>query len=189
MGFSSFSPLSYSFLQSLHFLSYRSTIPAVVLFDPSLLDLFGLVAYSSLNDLVWSFGFLVTLFAGSYVSFSFWASLAHLLSLSLFGHFPNSAFPWAFTNFFGLPRPNYLIPHPWGSWTCHQPLTFFAYITSGLLWSILTFLHHILPMGLPLLSLRAPLGPFTSPRPICLFHGLTIHYSCHLGLMVFLSTH
>ena len=134
-------------------------------------------------------GFLVMLLAGSCVPFSFWASLVHLLSLGLFGPFPNSAFPWVFTNSFGLPWPNYLIPHPWGSWTCHQSLTFFACITSDLLWLILTFLHHILPMSLSLLSLRAPLDSFTSLRPICLFHGPTIHYCCHLSLMAFLSTH
>ena len=47
--------------------------------------------------------FLVTVLAGSCVPFSFWASLAHLLSLDPFGSFPNSAFPWAFINSFGLP--------------------------------------------------------------------------------------
>ena len=133
---------------------------------------------------------LITSLAGSCVLFvSSWASLAYLLSLGFFGPFPNSAFTWAFTNSFELPWPNYLIPHPWGSWTCHQLLTFFACITSGFLWPILNFLHHILPMGLLLLSLWAPLGPFTSSRPICLFHGPAIHYSYHLGLMVFLSTY
>ena len=64
----------------------------------------------------------------------------------------NYASSWVFTNSFGLPRPNYFILHPWGSWACHQPLTFFTCITSGLLWPILTLLHHILPMGLLLLS-------------------------------------
>ena len=132
----------------------------------------------------------ITLLAGSCVPFiSSWASLVHLLSLGFLGPFPNSIFPWAFTNSFELPWPNYLILHPWGLWACHQPLTFFACITSGLLWPILTFLHHILPMSLLLLSLQAPLGPFASSRSICLFHGLVIHYSCRLGLMVFLSTY
>ena len=40
----------------MRFLPYRSAIPTVVLFDPSLLGLFGFVAYSFLNDSVWSFG-------------------------------------------------------------------------------------------------------------------------------------
>jgi len=99
--------------------------------------------------------------------------------------FSNSAFPWAFTNSFGLPWSNYLILHSWGSWAFHQSLTFFTYITSNLLWPILTFLHHILAMGLLLLSLWAPLGPFASSRSICLFYRHMIHYSCHLGLMIF----
>ena len=90
---------------------------------------------------------------------------------------------------FGLPRPNYFILHPWGSWAYYQPLIFFACIASGLLWPILTLLHHILPMGLLLLSFWTPLGPFASSRPICLFYEPIIHYSCHLGLMVFLSTY
>ena len=34
-------------------------------------------------------------------------------------------------------------------------------------------------------SLRAPLGPFASSRPSCLFYGPIIHYSYHFNLMVF----
>ena len=59
MGFSSFSPFFCSFLQSLHFLLHHSVIPVVMLLDPSLLGFFGPVAYSSLNDSVWSLGFLL----------------------------------------------------------------------------------------------------------------------------------
>ena len=133
-------------------------------------------------------GLFITLLVGSCVPFiSSWASLAHLLSLGFIDPFPNSAFPWAFTNSFGLPWPSYLILHPWGSWACHQPLTLCSCITSGLLWPILTFLHHILPMSLLLLSLRAPLGPFAFLMSICLCHGPVIHCSCRLDLMVFLS--
>ena len=186
VGFSSFNPLFCSFLQSCyHFLPYRSIIPTVMLFDLSLLGLFGPAAYSSLNDLIWSFGLFITLLAGSFVPFFPWASLAHLLSLGFLGPFSNSTFPRAFTNSFRLPWPNYLILHPWGLWACHQPLTFFTCITSGLLRHILTFLHHILPMGLLLLSFQALLGPFASLGPIYSFYGPMIHYSCHLGLMVF----
>ena len=84
---------------------------------------------------------------GSCVPFVFpWASRAHLLSLGFLGHFPNFAIPWVFTEFFRLPQPNYIISHPWGSWACHQPLDFFAFITLGLPRPILTFSHHILPM-------------------------------------------
>ena len=48
--------------------------------------------------------------SGSFVPFVFpWASWARLLSLGFLGPFPNFALPWAFTNFIGFPRPNYLI--------------------------------------------------------------------------------
>ena len=42
-----------------HFLLYYSTIPAVMSFDPHLLGFFGPAACSSLNDSVWSLGFLL----------------------------------------------------------------------------------------------------------------------------------
>ena len=35
--------------------------------------------------------------------------------LGFLGPFPIFALPWTFTEFFGLPWPNYIIPHPWGS--------------------------------------------------------------------------
>ena len=77
--------------------------------------------------------FIISL-AGSCVPFVFpWGSRARLLSLGFLSPFLNFAFPWAFTEFFGFPQPNYIISHPWGSWTCHQSLTFFTFITLGLL--------------------------------------------------------
>ena len=140
-----------------------------------------------LNMVIGSF---ITLLTDSSIPFaSFWASLVHLLSLDFLDPFPNSVFPWVFTNSSGLSRPNYLIPPPWGSWAHHQPFIFFTCITLGLLWPILTFLHHILPIGLLVLSFRSPLSLFASSRPIFLFHGSVIHYSCRLGLMVFLSSY
>ena len=61
-------------------------------------------------------GSFITSLASSCVPFVFpWASQARLLSLGFLSHFLNIAFPWAFTKFFGLPWPNYIIPHPWGS--------------------------------------------------------------------------
>ena len=105
VGFSFFSSLFCSFLQSCyHFLLHYSAIPAVMSFGPSLLGFFGPAACSSLNDSAWSLSFFfVTLLAGSWVPFiSSWASLAHLLSLGFLGLFPDSMFPWAFTNFFGF---------------------------------------------------------------------------------------
>ena len=89
MGFSFLSPLFCFFLQSYyHFLLHYSAILTVMSFDPSLQSLFRLVVYSSLNDSVWSFDFLITLLVGSCVpSISFWVSLAHLLSLGILGPF------------------------------------------------------------------------------------------------------
>ena len=57
-----------------------------MLFDPSLLGLFGPAAYSSLNDSIWSFGFCITLLVGFFIPFiSFWASLALFLTLRSYG--------------------------------------------------------------------------------------------------------
>ena len=57
----------------------------MMLFNPSLLGLLRPVAYSSLNDSIWSFGLYITLLVGSFVPFiSSWASLTHLFSLALF---------------------------------------------------------------------------------------------------------
>ena len=89
VGFSFFSPLFCSFLQSYcHFLLNYSVIPVVMSFDPGLLGSFGSAAYSSLNDSVWSLGLLITLLAGSCVPFiSFWAPLAHSLSFGILNPF------------------------------------------------------------------------------------------------------
>ena len=90
---------------------------------------------------------------------SFWASLAHLLSLGFLGSFPNSAFSWVFTNSFRHPLPNYLILHYWGLMGLPSTPFFLCLHYFRLAVPILTFLHHILPMGLLLLSLRAPFRP------------------------------
>ena len=113
-----------------------------------------------------------------------WASLAHLLPLGFLIPFTNSTFPWAITNFIGLPWPNYfiLILRIYGL-AVNPLLSLFALLLS-LQWHILTFLHHILPMGMLFLSFRASLSPFTSSRPICLFHEPVIHHSYSLGLVV-----
>ena len=52
--------------------------------------------------------------------------------LDFLGPFPIFALPWAFTEFFGLPQSNYIIPHLWGPWAYHRSLTFFAFITLDL---------------------------------------------------------
>ena len=113
-----------------------------------------------------------------------WASLAHLLPLGFLIPFTISAFSLAITNSIGLPWPNYfiLILGIYGL-AINLLLSLFPLLL-GLQWPILTFLHHILPMGMLFLSSRASLSPFTSSRPICLFHELVIHHSCCLSLMV-----
>ena len=73
--------------------------------------------------------------------------------------------------FMGLPStPYFLCCHYFGPAVAHSHF-FTSYIAYGLLF----------------LSFRAPLSPFTSSRPICLFHRPVIHYSYRLGLMGFLS--
>ena len=113
-----------------------------------------------------------------------WASLAHLLHLGFLIPFTNSAFPWAITNFIGLSWPNYFILILGIYGLAINPLLSLFALLLGLQWPILTFLHHILPMGMLFLSLRASLSSFTSSRPICLFHEPMIHHSYRLGLMV-----
>ena len=128
---------------------------------------------------------------GSRVPFIFlWASLAHLLALDFLGPFTNFVFPWAFTGFIGLPRPNYFILilgiyglaiNPLLSlfallWACRGPFLLFFHI-----------IHYLWVCYSLLLSFRALLSPFAFSRPIYLFHGPVIHYSCRLDLMVFCS--
>ena len=162
MGFSFFSPLFCSFLQScFHFLLHYSAIPAVMSFGLSLLGFFGLAACSSLNDSAWSLGFFLLHYLRAPVSHLFplghpwpicfpWASLAYFLTLRSHGLLLTPL---------GFPGPITLSFILWGLWACHQPFTFFTCITSGLIWPILTFLHHILPMSLLLLSLWAHFRP------------------------------
>ena len=77
-GLSFIQPVLLLFFAVLHFVPYHSATPAVMLFDPSLLGLFGSAAHSPLSDSMWPFGLCLTLLMGSFVPFiSFWASLAH----------------------------------------------------------------------------------------------------------------
>ena len=70
------------------FLSYHSAISTVMLFDSILLGLFRSAVYFPPSDSVYSLGLFLTLFASSYVPFSSWASLAHLLFLDFLNPFP-----------------------------------------------------------------------------------------------------
>ena len=88
-GFSSFTLPLCSFLQfCFHFLLFHSAILAVMLFDTSLLGLFGPAAYSFLNDSVWLLGLLL-----HYLQ----APVFHLFPL---GHPWSICFPWAFLALF-----------------------------------------------------------------------------------------
>ena len=60
---------------------YHSAIPIVMSFDPSLLGLFGPIAYSSSNYSIWSLGFLL---------YCLWAPAFHLFPL---GHLWPICFP------------------------------------------------------------------------------------------------
>ena len=124
---------------------------------------------------------------GLLCSFFPWASLAHLLALGYLDPFTNFVFPWDFTDFIGFLRLNYFIL----ILGVHGPAINPLLSLLALLWAyrgpFLLFSHHTLPMGL-LLTISLFSGsfePICSLMPIYLFHGPVIHYSCHLGLMVF----
>ena len=125
---------------------------------------------------------------GSYVPFVFpWASSAHLLALGFLGPFTNFVFPWAFTDFIGFPRPNYfiLILGVYGPAINPYSLCLHCF---GLATAHFYFFHIIRCSWVCyslFLSFQALLSPFAFSRPIYLFHGPVIHYSCRLDLMVF----
>ena len=111
------------------------------------------------NDPVWSLDLLMLL----------WAFLTHYTAYGLLWPI---CFPWAFSAHFLILHSHGLLLTPLDF---PNPITIFFilkahgllinpllsyFITLNLLWLILTFLHHIMPMGLLLLSL----GSF---RPIC----------------------
>ena len=117
-----------------------------------------------------------------------WASLAYLFALGFLGPFTNFVFPWAFTNFIGLPRPNYFIL----ILGVHKPAINPLLSLLALLWAyrgpFLLFSHHTLPMGLLLTIFLFP-GSF---EPICFLKAyLLISWTCDplflsLGLNGFL---
>ena len=152
--------------------------------DLILSGLFGPAVYSFSNGLTRPWAFLPM----DSCPFFPWASLAHLLALGFLSPFTNFVFPWAFTDFSGLPRPNYFILilgvyglaiNPLLSllallWACRGPfLTFFS--------------HHTLPMGLLLTISLFP----SFFEPICFLKAhLLILWTCDplflpLGLNVF----
>ena len=125
---------------------------------------------------------------GSCVPFIFpWASSAHLLAwassaffLTLYSHglllaslgFPGPIISYSSLWFMGLPSiPYSLCLHCFGS---AMARSYFFHIIHCLWVCCSLFLYF-----------RALLSPFAFSRPIYLFHGPVIHYSCCLDLMVF----
>ena len=173
VGFSLFSPLFAPFVNLLAFLPCHSVIPAMLLFDLCLLGLFW--AYCML------FFHLITVTQHCRWVYlhATWASLTHSIAYGLPQHISSSLSTRDPFSFLGHPQPIPIL-HSHGLLLTllglHGPITisftlgvhgFFInslltyFITSSLLWLILTFL---LPMGLLLLSL----GSF---RPTSFFRG------------------
>ena len=147
---------------------------------------FGPAVYSFPNGLTRLWAFLPI---GSCVPFSLghpwpicspWASLAFLLTLYSHGFLPtsldflDSITSYLSLGFMGLPSiPYSLCLHCFGPAAAHF---YFFHIT-----------HYPWVCYSLFLSFRALLSALVFLRPIYLFHGPVIHYSCHLGLMVFCS--
>ena len=103
-----------------------------------------------------------------------WASSALLLTLYSHGFlltslgFLGPITSFSSLGFMGLPlTPYFLCLHYFGLVVAHSHFSI-SYTAHGML-----FFYF-----------QASLSPFTSTKPICLFHGPVIHYSCRLGLMV-----
>ena len=92
--------------------AYWASLGLLFLTQYSHLGLFNYIACGLLRPICFLLGILSPFaFLRHPLSICFpWASLAIFLTLHFHG---------LFTNFFGLPQPTYLIPHPWGSWACH----------------------------------------------------------------------
>ena len=127
-----------------------------------------------------------------------WVFLTHYIAcgliwpisftLGIVSPFSNSAFPWASTNSFGFPWPNYHIFHHWGSWAFHQPLIFVIhYFGPTVAHSYFSTSHNTHEFTTSFSGLLK--AHLLSLRPIYLLYGPMIHCSCHSGLMVFLLIH
>ena len=103
-----------------------------------LLGFFRPAVYSFSQWLNMAIGFPIYGLLCPFCFFS-WASLAHLLPLGFLIPFTNSAFPWASTNFIGLPWPNYFILILWVYGLAINPLLSLFALLLGLQWPILTF--------------------------------------------------
>ena len=96
---------------------------------------------------------------------------SHGLLLTLLG-FPGPITSYSFLGFMGLPS----IPYSLYLY-CFGPTTAYSYFFH--------IIHCPWVCYLLFLSFRVLLSPFALSRPIYLFHGPVIHYSCCLDLMIF----
>ena len=174
--YTSFGP----FLDCPHFLPYYSVILTVM--TQSYWASLGLPFTLSPSALTWP---LVFLLMGSCVPFVFslghpwpvcflWASSSLLLTLHSYGllltslDFPDPITSFSSLGFMGLPL----------------TLTFFVCITFEPAMAHSHFFYIIYCPWVCYFSLSELfLSPFTSSKPICLFHEPVIHYSYRLGLM------
>ena len=105
-----------------------------------------------------------------------WASLAYLIL----------TFPWAFAKSFELPQPNYHILYFWDL-LAFAPISF----TNFSLWAPLAHLCLLSTSydshGLTTSFFGLPWAHLFSSGLFLLFFGPLYHYSCHTGLMVFLT--
>ena len=127
---------------------------------------------------------------GSRVPFIFlWASLAHLLALDFLSPFTNFVFPWAFIDFIGLPGP--ITSYSSLGFMGLPSIPYFLCLHCFGLAAAYSYFFHITHYPWVcyslFLSFRALLSPFAFSKPIYLFHGPVIHYSCRLDLMIFCS--
>ena len=117
-----------------------------------------------------------------------WQSLAHLLALGFVDPFTNFVFPWAFIDFIGLPGP--ITSYSSLGFMGLPSIPYFLCLHCFGLAAAYSYFFHITHYPWVcyslFLSFWALLSPFAFSRPIYLFHGPVIYYSCRLDSMVFL---
>ena len=119
----------------------------------------------------------------SLLFFSLWASLARLLPLGFLIPFINSAFPWAISNFIGLPWPNYFILILGVHGLAINPLFSLFALLLGLLWLILTFSTSYTAHTYAISLFSGFCKPIYLLKAHLFIYELVIHHSCRLGLM------
>ena len=180
VAFSFSNPSFAPFIGLLALLPYHFVIPAMLLYDPCLLDSFWACCKLSLCLILvaqyyhWASTHTILGFLDPF--HCFWASLAHLILLGIpdpfpfLGHHRPILLPWAFAKSFGIPRPK--LPYPLLLGFMGFP-SYYLIHWFGPFWPILAcFLFYIMPIGLLLLFFRLLLACLLSLRPIYYFLGL-----------------